>query len=105
MNSDLPDPVTPSDEPAAAVPAPQAALPEVAVPAAQAETTSAATAAPVVDATAELKALFPALFTGKPKPDESDEVQLCAQAMCLEEMLDVTVPRGALFYGLPRRRM
>ncbi len=68
MNSDLPDPVTPSDEPAAAVPAPQAALPEVAVPAAQAETASAATVAPVVDATAELKALFPALFTGKPKP-------------------------------------
>lgn len=41
---------------------------------------------------------------GKPKPDESDEVQLCAQALCLEEMLDVEVPRGALFYGLPRRR-
>jgi len=41
---------------------------------------------------------------GKPKPDESDEVQLCAQALCLEEMLGVTLPRGALFYGLPRRR-
>jgi len=41
---------------------------------------------------------------GKPKPDESDEAQLCAQALCLEEMLGVAVPRGALFYGLPRHR-
>jgi CRISPR-associated exonuclease Cas4 len=41
---------------------------------------------------------------GKPKPDESDEAQLCAQALCLEEMLSVAIPRGALFYGLPRRR-
>lgn len=41
---------------------------------------------------------------GKPKLDPSDEAQLCAQAMCLEEMLAVTVPRGALFYGQPRRR-
>jgi len=31
-------------------------------------------------------------------------VQLCAQAICLEEMLDVSVPAGALFYGRPRRR-
>ncbi len=41
---------------------------------------------------------------GKPKADSSDEIQLCAQAMCLEEMLDVSVPEGALFYGRPRRR-
>ncbi|MDP2997331.1 MAG: Dna2/Cas4 domain-containing protein, partial [Bryobacterales bacterium] len=34
-----------------------------------------------------------------------DEVQLCAQALCLEEMLGVTVPAGALFYGKPRRRL
>ena len=31
-------------------------------------------------------------------------IQLCAQAMCLEEMLQVEVPRGALFYGKSRRR-
>jgi len=31
-------------------------------------------------------------------------VQLCAHAMCLEEMLGITVPRGAFFYGQPRRR-
>ena len=34
----------------------------------------------------------------------SFEVQLCAQALCLEEMLNVAVPCGALFYGLSRRR-
>ncbi len=42
---------------------------------------------------------------GRPKPDICDEVQLCAQAVCLEEMLGVTVPMGAIFYGQPRRRM
>ncbi len=42
---------------------------------------------------------------GKPKPDHSDLVQLCAQAMCLEEMMGVEVPAGAMFYGKPRRRL
>lgn len=42
---------------------------------------------------------------GKPKPDDSDKVQLCAQAMCLEEMLGVEIPGGALFYGRTRRRL
>jgi len=41
---------------------------------------------------------------GKPKKDNYDKVQLCAQAMCLEEMLDVEIPCGALFYGRTRRR-
>lgn len=41
---------------------------------------------------------------GKPKTDRCDEVQLCAQALCLEEMLEVTIPEGALYYGTPRRR-
>lgn len=42
---------------------------------------------------------------GKPKPDHSDKIQLCAQAICLEEMLSVSVPQGALFYGKTRRRL
>jgi len=42
---------------------------------------------------------------GKPKKDLSDKVQLCAQAMCLEEMLDVSIEAGALFYGKTRRRL
>ena len=42
---------------------------------------------------------------GKPKSDHCDKVQLCAQALCLEEMLSVPVPEGALFYGRTRRRL
>jgi CRISPR-associated exonuclease Cas4 len=42
---------------------------------------------------------------GKPKPDHSDKIQLCAQALCLEEMLNATVSAGALFYGKTRRRL
>lgn len=41
---------------------------------------------------------------GRPKRHRADEVQLCAQALCLEEMLGVAVPEGALFYGAERRR-
>ncbi len=42
---------------------------------------------------------------GKPKPDHSDSIQLCAQAMCLEEMLNTEVPKGALYYGRTHRRL
>jgi len=41
---------------------------------------------------------------GKPKSHRADDVQLCAQVMCLEEMLGVSVPSGFLFYGENRRR-
>jgi len=41
---------------------------------------------------------------GKPKAHRADEVQLCAQALCLEDMEGVPVPEGALFYGQVRRR-
>jgi CRISPR-associated exonuclease Cas4 len=41
---------------------------------------------------------------GRPKAGGADEVQLCAQAICLEEMLCLEVPGGALFYGTTRRR-
>lgn len=41
---------------------------------------------------------------GKPKAHQADEVQLCAQALCLEDMEGVAVPEGALFYGEVRRR-
>lgn len=42
---------------------------------------------------------------GKPKVDHCDKVQLCAQAMCLEEMLNTLVSEGAIFYGKMRRRL
>ncbi len=41
---------------------------------------------------------------GRPKVHDADRVQLCAQGMCLEEMLGCDVPEGALFYGAIRRR-
>ncbi len=41
---------------------------------------------------------------GKPKRDNSDKVQLCAQAICLEEMMNGEIPKGSLFYGKTRRR-
>ncbi|MCB8840644.1 CRISPR-associated protein Cas4 [Aurantimonas sp. VKM B-3413] len=42
---------------------------------------------------------------GKPKAHRADEVQLCAQGLCLEEMCGVSVPEGALFYGETKRRV
>jgi CRISPR-associated exonuclease Cas4 len=49
--------------------------------------------------------VFPVEFKrGRPKGGDCDRVQLCAQAICLEEMLGVGVRVGALFYGEPHRR-
>ena len=41
---------------------------------------------------------------GHSKPDERDEVQLAAQAMCLEEMYDINIPYGALYYDEVKHR-
>ncbi len=41
---------------------------------------------------------------GRPKKDSSDLVQLCAQAICIEEMLACHIKAGAMFYGKTRRR-
>lgn len=41
---------------------------------------------------------------GSPKDHSADRLQLCGQAMCLEEMLCCDIPEGALFYGETRRR-
>jgi CRISPR-associated exonuclease Cas4 len=42
---------------------------------------------------------------GKPKLHRADEVQLCAQALCLEEMTGRPVPEGALYYAETKRRL
>jgi CRISPR-associated exonuclease Cas4 len=42
---------------------------------------------------------------GRSKRNDCDRVQLCAQALCLEEMMARPVPQGELFYGKPRRRV
>ena len=41
---------------------------------------------------------------GKRREFENDDAQLCAQALCLEEMFGVTVPRGAVFHAASKRR-
>lgn len=49
--------------------------------------------------------LYPVEYKrGRPKSIDCDRVQLCAQAMCLEEMLNVRIQQGSLYYGQPRRR-
>ena len=49
---------------------------------------------------------FPVEYkSGKAKADNTDKVQLCAQAMCLEEMMNITVESGAMFYGKTRNRL
>ena len=42
---------------------------------------------------------------GKPKPDPMDEIQLCAQGLCLEEMTGQTISEGALWYIQTRHRV
>jgi len=41
---------------------------------------------------------------GKPKLEDWDKIQLCAQALCLEEMREVTINEGALWYWQVRKR-
>jgi CRISPR-associated exonuclease Cas4 len=41
---------------------------------------------------------------GRPKPDDRDAVQLCAQAICLEEMLGIIIDYGFLFYAQTKHR-
>jgi CRISPR-associated exonuclease Cas4 len=42
---------------------------------------------------------------GRKKPDQRDEVQLCAQAICLEEMLSVRIEKASFFYAQTRKRL
>ena len=42
--------------------------------------------------------------SGSKKARDADDIQLCAQALCLEEMLGCLVPRGAIFHHASRRR-
>jgi CRISPR-associated exonuclease Cas4 len=49
--------------------------------------------------------LFPVEYkVGKRREFENDDVQLCAQALCLEEMLGISIPRGAVFHAQSKRR-
>ena len=42
---------------------------------------------------------------GAPRQDHANELQLCGQAMCLEEMLCCTIAKGALYFGETRHRV
>jgi CRISPR-associated exonuclease Cas4 len=54
----------------------------------------------------DLETPYPIEFKrGKPKQHRADEVQLCAQGLCLEEMTGQAVPEGALFYAETKRRV
>ncbi len=49
--------------------------------------------------------VFPVEYKrGKPKKDAIDEVQLCAQAICLEEQYGIEIPKGWLYYGETKHR-
>ena len=53
----------------------------------------------------ELESVIPLEYKrGKPKSHRADEVQVCAQALCLEEMFQIEIPLGLIFYGEKRRR-
>lgn len=55
--------------------------------------------------TSKGKEILPVEFkAGEPKEDVSDKAQLCAQVLCLEEMLNVEISKAAFFYGKIRRR-
>lgn len=64
-----------------------------------------ASAAPLKSQISNLKSLKPVEFKlGKRRPWANDDAQLCAQALCLEEMFGVAVPRGAVFHADSKRR-
>ncbi|MEJ2740988.1 MAG: CRISPR-associated protein Cas4 [Gammaproteobacteria bacterium] len=58
----------------------------------------------------EIEQVHPPLYfpveykRGKPKRERWDRIQLCAQALCLEEMRDVTISEGAIWYWEVRKR-
>lgn len=51
------------------------------------------------------KKYFPVEYKrGKPKVEDWDRIQLCAQAMCIEEMRGVNITEGAMWYWQERKR-
>ena len=49
-------------------------------------------------------AIIPVEYKAGVRHGDAADLQLCAQAICLEEMLKVEVPEGYVWYGGPRRR-
>ncbi len=62
--------------------------------------------ADAVEFSGQASAPYPVEYKrGRPKAHRADEVQLCAQALCLEEMFDHPVAEGALFYAQIKKRV
>jgi CRISPR-associated exonuclease Cas4 len=62
--------------------------------------------ADAVEFSGEASAPYPVEYKrGRPKAHRADEVQLCAQALCLEEMFGHPIAEGALFYAQTRKRL
>ncbi|WP_124032147.1 CRISPR-associated protein Cas4 [Olavius algarvensis spirochete endosymbiont] len=54
----------------------------------------------------EIREVYPVEYkSGKPKHSTGNEVQLCAQVLCLEEMMGISIEIGYLYYGKDRRRI
>src|SRR5262249_57574081 len=41
---------------------------------------------------------------GKRRKFDNDDAQVCAQALCLEEMFTITIEHGAIFHAASKRR-
>jgi len=50
-------------------------------------------------------AVWPVEYKAGVRHDQTADLQLCAQALCLEEMLETEIPHGYVWYGGPRRRL
>ena len=52
-----------------------------------------------------INSLYPVEYKkGRRRKFDNDDAQLCAQALCLEEMFGIDIPRGAIFHALSKRR-
>ena len=52
-----------------------------------------------------INSLYPVEYKkGKRRKFDNDDAQLCAQALCLEEMFGLDIPRGAIFHASSKRR-
>jgi len=58
----------------------------------------------IVEVTPEGKVIPVEYKRGKPKSHRADEVQVCAQAFCLEEIMHCQITQGLIFYGKTRRK-
>ncbi|MDR2866242.1 MAG: CRISPR-associated protein Cas4 [Methanomassiliicoccaceae archaeon] len=60
----------------------------------------------LTDANGNIRSAHPVEYkSGRPKENDCDRVQLCAQAIAIEEMMGINVPLGSIYYNEIRRRL